>query len=123
MVYQDYELVATKRVGHSRQKSGLLLKQQFNAMGGFNTLYLATFFGVSGSTFGLTSSTQLVKPMMSAPGMTSLAKGAILKAGPAGLGFFMGVGVFGDAAEMRQLIRNAATYSREMKEVQREHYY
>ena len=55
MVYQDYELVATKRVGHSRSKGFLLLKQQFNAFGGFNTVYLMTFFGMAGGAFGLTS--------------------------------------------------------------------
>ena len=123
MVYQDSELVATKRVGHTRQKGFLLLKQQFNAMGGINTVFLTTFFGVAGSTFGLTSSTQLVKPLMSGPGMTSLAKGTLLRSGPAAFGFIVGVSAFGNGAELRQLIRNAGTYSREFKQVQKEHYY
>ena len=55
MVYQDYELVATKRVGHSRQRGFLLLKQQYNAMGGMYTIYMTTFFGMAGSAFGVTS--------------------------------------------------------------------
>ena len=92
-------------------------------MGGLNTVYLATFFGVAGSTFGLTSSTQLVKPLVSGPGVASLAKNMILRAGPAGFGFFVGINAFGNGAELRQLIRNAATYSREFKAVQKEHYY
>ena len=123
MVYLDYELVSTKRVGHSRQKGFLLLKQQFNAMGGINTVYLTTFFGVAGTTFGLTSSTQLVKPLMSGPGMNSFAKNILLKAGPAGFGFCTGVAVFGSGSELWQLIRNAPTYHREFKAVQKEHYY
>ena len=86
-------------------------------------MFLTSFFGVAGSTFGLTSSTQLVKPLMSGPGMTSLAKGTLLRSGPAALGFIVGVSAFGNGAEFRQLIRNAGTYSREFKQVQKEHYY
>ena len=92
-------------------------------MGGLNTVYLTTFFGMAGSTFGLTSSTQLVKPLMSGPGMMSLLKNTMLKAGPAGLGFIYGVQAFGNGPEFRQLLKNAITYSREFKEVQKEHYY
>ena len=70
-------------------------------MGGLNTVYLTTFFGMAGSTFGLTSSTQLVKPLMSGPGMSSLLKNSLLKAGPAGLGFVFGVNAFGNGPELR----------------------
>ena len=92
-------------------------------MGGLNTVFLATFFGYAGSTFGLTSSTTLVKPLMSGPGLASLAKGTILKAGPAGFGFLVGIQAFGNGPELRQLIRNAGTYRSEFKQIQKEHYY
>ena len=100
MVYQDYELVATKRAGHSRQKGFLLMKQQFNAMGGFNTVYLATFCGMAGSVFGLTSSAPVVKPLMSGPGMFSFGSNALLKSGPAIAGLLIGIGAFGNRSEL-----------------------
>ena len=78
-------------------------------------MFLTSFFGVAGSTFGLTSSTSLIKPIMSGPGMTSFAKAMALRSGPAGLGFLLGVSAFGNGAELRQLTRNFATYRSEFK--------
>ena len=123
MVFQDYELVATKRVGHSRQKGFLLLKQQFNAMGGINTVYLTVFCGMAGPAFGLTSSTPLVRPLISAAGLGSIARNTLTSSGPLLLGFIVGISAFGNPAEFRNLLWNAGTYSREMKAVQKEHYY
>ena len=92
-------------------------------MGGFNTVYLATFCGMAGTAFGLTSSVKLVKPLMSGPGMLSLASNAALKSGPAFVGLVLGINAFGNRQELWQLIRNAGTYSGEFKAVQKEHYF
>ena len=122
MVYQDYELVATKRVGYSRARGGLLIKRQFEAFGGFWTLYMMTFAGMAGSKFGLVSSVPLVRPLASRAGVASLARCSMLNGGPVFAGMIIGMSVFGDASEFRNLLRNARTYSREFKAVQNEHY-
>ena len=123
MVFQDYELVATKRVGHSRSKGFLLFKQQFNAMGGFNTLYLTVFCGMASQAFGMTSSTPIVRPIMSAAGIGSVATNTLTKSGPMLAGFVIGVSAFGNWSELYNLLRNAPTYRREFKQVLKEHYY
>ena len=123
MVYQDYELASTKRVSHSRSKGLLLMKRQFYTAGGFNTVYMTVFFGVAGSTFGLSSSTPLARPLMSSAGMASVARNALTAGAPALLGFAFGVAAFGNGTEFFNLLRNAPTYSREFREVRNEHYY
>ena len=123
MVYQDYELVSTKRVGHSRSSGLLLLKRQFYTAGGFNTVYMTAFFGMAGSAFKLTSSTPLVRPLMSSAGLMSVARNSLSTGAPALIGFCVGVSAFGNGTELWNLIRNAPTYSREFKEVRTEQYY
>ena len=86
-------------------------------MGGINTVYLTTFFGVAGSTFGLTSSTALVKPLVSRVGATSLFTSTLTRAGPAGFGLMLGIASFGNGKELSNLIRNALTYKTEFKSV------
>ena len=92
-------------------------------MGGINTVYLMTFFGMAGSTFGMTTSTPLVRPIMSSSGLASVAKNSVTSAGPVLLAFAIGMCSFGNPAEFRQLLWNAATYRREFKQVQKEQYY
>mmetsp|Transcript_8275 Transcript_8275/g.11462 ORF Transcript_8275/g.11462 Transcript_8275/m.11462 type:complete len:124 (-) Transcript_8275:116-487(-) len=123
MVYQDYELIATKRVGHSRMKGFLLLRRQFEAAGGINTLFMMTFCGVGGSVFGLRSTTPLVRPLASTAGLASLARNTMTAGGPALVGLAMGICYFGNPSELKNLLWNARTYSREIRAVQKEHYY
>ncbi len=101
----------------------LLLKQQFNAMGGANTVYLMTFAGLASSTFGMTKATPLVRPIMSASGLRSVAGNTVTSAGPIILAFGIGVAAFGQPSQFWNLIRNASVYRKEFKEVQKEHYY
>ena len=126
MVYQDYELIATKRVGHSRQRGMLLTKRSFNAAGGWNTVYLTTFFGVAGSAFGLSSASALAPTegvILSAAGASGIARKGLMAGGPAIVGLIMGVSAFGNGTELRNLIMNSGTYSSEMRAVRNEHYY
>ena len=123
MVYQDYELVATKRVGHGRSSSFPLAKAQFNAMGGLGTIFLTTMLGAAGSRFGLTQTSALMRPLVSAGGVTSIGKATVLTAGPSLIGFNMGVRSFGNPTEFWNLLWNAPTYRREFKAVRNEHYY
>ena len=92
-------------------------------MGGFSSVYMATFCGVMGSTFGLRSTTALVNPVISPAGMASMARNTLTAGGPAILGLAIGIASFGDGKELWNLMRNAPTYSREIRAVQKEHYY
>ena len=48
MVYNDYELVSTKRVSKQRRKGNILLRRQFEAAGGVSTLFTMGMFGYTG---------------------------------------------------------------------------
>ena len=71
MVWQDHELVPTKRVNMSRRGGfSPLMRRQWNAVGGWSTLYMATFFGFAGSAFGWTKPGLTVRtPVMSSAGL------------------------------------------------------
>ena len=117
MVYQDYELIATKRVSHSRGKGSIYAKQYFTALGGLNTVYTTAFFGMAGGAFGATSAPALSRPLMNATGMASVARASLIAGGPAIFGLVVGVGAFGNSTELRRLMRNGATFRREMTAV------
>ena len=65
----------------------------------------------------------LSKPVMSAAGLQSVARTGLWVAGPTLVGLCLGVSMFGDSFELRNLIRNGFTYGREMKAIRRELYY
>ena len=92
-------------------------------MGGFNTVYTATFFGAASAAFGLTSPPPLTRPLMSASGLASLARTGVIAGGPVIFGLIVGVNAFGNPSELGNLLKNATTYRREFKAVQNEHYY
>ena len=53
MVWSDYELIGTNRVNKNRRGGfSPLMRLQWQAMGGWNTIYMATFFGFTGTAFG-----------------------------------------------------------------------
>ena len=124
MVYNDFELIPSKRVNALRQFGFSPYKRRFfDAMGGFNTIYLATFCGLAAKTFNMTSSVALVKPVMSASGVRSFTRNVFTAGGPALLGVAFGVSMFGSPSEVKNLFRNMRTYSREMHQVDMEQYY
>lgn len=48
MVFQDYELIHTKRVNRVRHSTDVYYKRVFNALGGWNTAFFAASFGAAG---------------------------------------------------------------------------
>lgn len=48
MVFQDYELIHTKRVNRERLSTNIYHKRVFNALGGWNSLYFAAIAGATG---------------------------------------------------------------------------
>ena len=53
MVYNDFELVSTKRVGNSRRNGMILFKRQYAAAGGNSTLFTMGMCGLIGHAFKL----------------------------------------------------------------------
>ncbi len=54
--------------------------------------------------------------------MNTVARNGLVWAAPALVGFTLGVGLFGDGKELWNLVRNSATYSRELKAIKNEQY-
>ena len=48
MVFQDYELIHTKRVNRERLGTNPFFSRYFNALGGWSTLYFTVFSGFAG---------------------------------------------------------------------------
>ena len=92
-------------------------------MGGFGTVYTATFFGVAGKQFGMSVATPLARPLMTRAGLSSIAKNTVTSGGPFFMGLFFGVSAFGNSTELMNLIWNARIYMKEFKAVQKEFYY
>ena len=61
--------------------------------------------------------------MMTSGGMSVMARNGLLMAGPALVGLMVGVSVFGDRKEFRNLLRNSPTYSREIRAIKNEQYW
>ena len=97
MVFQDYELIPTKRVNKDRYSSWLLARHRFNAFGGYSTLFFGGVVGYSASHFGQLATSPLVTPLTSNAGIRSLLRNAGVLAGPTLFGLAIGVTAFGDA--------------------------
>ena len=97
MVFQDYELIPTKRVNQQRYSSYLLARHRFNAFGGYSTLFVGGVIGYTSAQFNLLTKTPLATPLASSAGYRSLLRNAAILAGPTLLGLAVGVAAFGDA--------------------------
>ena len=65
MVFQDFELIPTKRVNKTRVNAWILSRRRFNAIGGYSTVYMAGLCGYLGHLSGFFPSQPLVTPLMS----------------------------------------------------------
>ena len=114
MVFQDYELIPTKRVIRQRNSGFLSIfyNRLFLSTGGYSTLYLG---GVA--TYAYILHLQL-------KGVTGNALNKYMMAAPAFLGGFVaGIYLFGNSQEFFHLMRNYGTYRKEFKEIKNELYY
>ncbi len=97
---------------------------RWNALGGWNTVFLGATTGYAAHTFGLIGSPlPLEAPLMAKAGLKSLARNAAVFLGPATLGLMIGIGAFGDSTELRHLIRFGRQYRGEFTSVKKELYY
>ena len=96
MVYQDYELIPTKRVNKDRIDAWVLSRRRFSAIGGYSTLYMAGMFGYLGHLSGMFAAQPISTPIMSAAGRVSLARNVAILSAPAAIGLAVGMASFGD---------------------------
>ena len=112
MVWQDYELIPTKRVNHERRGTrSIFFNRLYLAAGGHSTTYM-TFFAVY-STF-LYYRMHGVAPVLPKPALL----------GAVGLSAFVAsMSVMGNGREFAHLARNYVTYRKEFKMIKNELYY
>ena len=112
MVWQDYELIPTKRVNHQRRGTrSIFFNRLYLAAGGHSTTYL--------TAFGVYSTALYFKMHGTTP---ALPKPALI--GAAGLGAFAAsMAVIGNSREFFHLCRNYVTYRREFAMIKDELYY
>uniref|UniRef100_A0A7S3MUG2 Uncharacterized protein n=1 Tax=Strombidium inclinatum TaxID=197538 RepID=A0A7S3MUG2_9SPIT len=111
MVFQDYELISTKRVNAQRRGSYVFFNHMFNATGGYNTLFFGGIFGyafISRLTMAGTVLPAVTKYAMALP--------------TAVIGLCVGTLAFGDFKETLHLLKNVGTYRREFKHYQQDIY-
>ena len=112
MVFQDFELIPTKRVNKQRATRNIYFNRLFLAGGGWSSVYTGTVLSYSWLLYlrhfnNMTHSTA-----------TKVVMGAPLFA----VGFLGGVGLFGDGYEFLHLLRHFNSYRREFKEFKRDLY-
>ena len=120
MVYQDYELIATKRVNRQRWNNNIMWDRRFNALGGYSTLFTMGFFSYVALSFDLIRTQPLVTPFRSPAGLKSIARNAAFLLAPAAFGMFLGISAAGDWNELKNLSRNSSVYKREFAAVHHE---
>ena len=113
MVFQDYELIPTKRVNAQRATKSIFLNRLFNAAGAWNSVFLGSFLSYSWLTYlnhfnGLKYGMGM-KALLSVPLMT--------------VGLVGGASLFGEQREFWHLIRHYPTYRKEFKSYYSDLYY
>ena len=115
MVWQDYELIPTKRVISQRKfNRSIFATHMFNASGSWSTMYLGS----------LCSYAALLAARMEGTPLPARAVTRYFATLPAfAAGFVGGVYLFGDSTEFFHLLRNYGTYRKEFKMIKSELYY
>ena len=126
MVFQDYELIHTKRVNRERSGMNVFSTRRHHAQGGLNTIFFATIFGTVGYHLGNITPSEVLpsKNVLSKPGFLAYAK----RAGkwvivPAFIGYGTGVAIFGDMNELKKFGMFGPLYHREIANYKQELYY
>lgn len=99
MVFQDYELIMTKRVNHERKTIKPFSKRHFNAAGGWNSVYLGVLFGAIGAQRGTISACEVVpsSQILSRSGtLRYISRAGLWVIAPAIVGYSIGGVLFGD---------------------------
>ena len=109
MVYQDYELIPSKRVNHQRRGTfSIFFNRLFNAAGGYSSVY-----------FGSVLAYAYMLKLGSHHGASRYMLGAPVFLG----GFVAGTFLFGESKEFFHVLRQYPTYRKEFKMIKNELYY
>ena len=109
MVFQDYELIHTKRVNRERHGTNIYNKRLFNAIGGWNTLYFAAALGATG--YQLKSACASQRHVL------------LWMAVPALVGYGLGIHLFGNPNEAYRMSMHFRAYQNEFANYKSELYY
>ena len=112
MVWQDYELIPTKRVNKDRVgTNSIFFNRLYLAAGGHTTAYLSIFAVYSANLYAKMHSIKMpvAKPLT----LLGVGVGALVLSST----------MVGDVREFRHLLRNYMTYRKEFKTIRDELYY
>lgn len=102
----------------------IMAVHRWNALGGWNTVFLAATTGYAAHTFGIASAPgPLATPLMAKSGLKSLARNTAVLLGPTTFGLALGICAFGDATELKHLLRFGRQYRGEFSALRKELYY
>ena len=114
MVFQDYELIPTKRVNKSRRNTmSPFFNRLWLASGSYSTLYLASLGAYAG----------ILYKQMNPAANKSLMMRSMLPVTLFEVGLIGGIFLFGETREFFHLLRNYRTYRKEFKMIKSELYY
>ena len=114
MVYQDYELVSTKRVNNSRNTFGssIIGGRLFNAAGGWSAVYFGALSTYTYISLQRVAGVQFGNAAKFALGAPAFAGGLVL-----------GMFLVGQPREFSHICRNFFTYRKEFKNHRNELYF
>ena len=113
MVFQDYELIPTKRVNRARATKNIYLNRLFLAGGGWSSVYTGTVLSYSWLLY-----------LRQFNNMTHTYKAKMLLGAPLfAVGFLGGIGLFGEGSEFYHLLRHANTYRKEFRQFREDLYF
>jgi hypothetical protein len=109
MVFEDYELIQTKRVNHDRRATNVFRKRLFNTAGGWSTVYTTAVFGAIGYSFGGITVSELVptKAALTSRGgfLKYFSRAGVWVITPLLAGYIVGISIYGKPLEAKRLLR------------------
>ena len=127
MVWQDYELIDTKRVIKLRYRysQNLWLNHMFTAVGGWPTLFMAgcSHYVWNNFFFAFADKPAILEPLMSRSGVQARALRFGSFIAPVCAGLFLGTHLFGNPSHFVHLQSNAKAYKQELTAVKKEFFY
>ena len=106
MVFQDYELIPTKRVNKQRSHRNVYFYRLFNASGAWNSVFFGAF-----ASYAYINYMQIFNNLR----YNAVAK-VLITAPVFAAGYAFGTATTGNMSETKHLIRHFATYRTEFKQ-------
>jgi hypothetical protein len=102
----------------------LMATHRWNAIGGWNTVFFGLTAGYAAQTFGIVgNTTPLTTPLIGKAGVRSVTRNAAVLFGPTTIGLVLGISLFGNATELKHLLKFSRQYRTEFNGVRNELYY